>query len=132
MAEPVDFPNIYENQDRLFYYCEKLDVEGDSSAPHSDKVITECDYDEANLISSLCYNGLHRPVLDLDFPCELIPSSSSNCFHLYINRCCTWEDYENLLIAMRKCGFLQKGFVDNSIRKKASFVRPPWIKKPGM
>lgn len=132
MAEPIDFSYLYEPSDRLFYHCEKLDEAGDSNNPDFAKQLIECDWDEANLISSLCKDGYHKPVLDFDFSCELIPSSTTGNFHLYINKVIHWQDYQDLLMVMRKCGILQKGFVNNSITKGATFVRPPWIKKPVM
>lgn len=132
MADPVDYFHLYNPSDRLFYYCEKLDEDGDSKNSNFDKEIIECDFDEANLIASICSNGFHKPVLDFDFSCELIPSSTPGCFHLYINKYIDSDKYEKLLLALLDCGLLQKGFVNNSIKRGASFVRPPWIKKPEM
>jgi hypothetical protein len=115
---------------RKFYFCEGLDDGGNSDEEDHSEKRTECDRDSANLISSDCGQGVHAPVLDIDFRCRLFPSSTDGCFHLYIDKPMAWDTYEKLLLAMQEAGILQPGFVKNSIARKATFVRPPWVKKP--
>lgn len=74
-------------------------------------------------------NALHLPVIDLDYPCELVPSSTPGHFHLYLNKSITWNKYKNLLIAMADAGIIERGFCNFSIQRKSSYVRKPGVKK---
>ena len=114
---------------RKFYFCEGLDIDQGSDSPDQSETRTECERNDANLISSDCGKGIHKPVLDFDFPCRLIPSSTEGCFHLYIDKPMDWDTYEKLLQTLNEVGLLQDGFAKKSIERKATFVRPPWIKK---
>ena len=98
----------------------------------------ECDEDEANLVSSLMSDPVyarhdqqawHMPVLDIDIPCRLIPSSTPGHHHLYIDAPMRWVDYKRLLILLRDLGIIEAGFCDLSIKRGASFVRHPECKK---
>lgn len=121
--------NDTDDHGRKFYRCEGLDESIDSDEDDWFKEQETSDRSEANLISSNCGQGVHKPVLDFDFPCRLVPSTSLDHFHLYIDKPMAWYTYEKLLNALREANLLQPGFVKNSIARKATFVRPPWIKK---
>lgn len=121
--------NDTDEHGRKFYFCEDLDESVGSGADDWFKEQETADKDDANLISSLCGQGIHKPVLDFDFPCRLIPSSTEGNFHLYIDRPIAWDTYEKLLLALKEANLLQPGFVKNSVERKATFVRPPWVKK---
>jgi hypothetical protein len=112
---------------RKFFVCDHLN---ESSEDVQAEERRECTRDEANLISSDCGQGVHMPALDFDIPARLIPSTTPGHFHLYIDKPMAWDDYEKVLIALRDAHVLEAGFVKNSIARKATFVRPPWIKKP--
>jgi len=86
--------------------------------------------DVANLVSSLIQDSqMHAPVLDIDFPCALAPSSTPGHWHLYIDAAMPWHVYKQLLCAMREAGLLQDGFVNNALSARQSTVRPPWVRK---
>lgn len=85
----------------------------------------------ANLIGSLCTNGRHAPVLDLDFPAQLVASSTPGHFHLYLDTQLTTEQYFKLLDVLAEVGILEAGFVDASKYRGASMVRKPGVLKPG-
>lgn len=92
--------------------------------------------DEANLVSSIIdrpVHGLeppmHAPVIDLDFPCSLVESSTPGHFHLYLDRPVSWERYAALLKALRWAGLIEEGFYRLSIARGATFVRKPGVKK---
>jgi hypothetical protein len=91
---------------------------------------------EANLIGSptnyIDKQGqpLHMPVLDLDFPCELIPSSTPGHFHLYMNKTVGWESYRTMLEAMAEAGVLEEGYVKAAIHHGGTYVRKPGVLKP--
>lgn len=74
-------------------------------------------------------NQRHAPTLDIDFPCELIESSTEGHFHLYIDVPMSWGEYEMLLAVLQKVGICQAGFVQLSLARGASFVRKPGVKK---
>jgi hypothetical protein len=80
--------------------------------------------------SDLAPEHLHRPVLDIDFPAHLIPSTTEGHFHLYLDKAVTWEKYERLLTVLGEVGILEQGYVDASIARGYSSVRLPWVKKP--
>jgi hypothetical protein len=84
---------------------------------------------EGELVSSLLPNGMHAPVIDLDFPCQLVPSSTPGHFHLYIDKAISWDDYEQLLVGLRNSGLIEPGWYSQSIRDKKGLVRWPGVYK---
>ncbi len=90
-----------------------------------------CLKEEANLISSLCRDGLHRLVLDFDFPTRYVASATPGHGHLYIDKEMTWENALKLLRVMDEVGLLEHGYVMAAEARKATHVRPEWVKKPG-
>lgn len=80
---------------------------------------------KALLVGSLCKDGLHAPVLDIDFSAELIPSTTPGHFHLYLDKKMTWEKYSQLLEALYEAGIIQRGFYDMSLDRKQSMVLLP-------
>ena len=102
----------------------------DFSKPFSEA--PECGLEEANLISSTTdYRSgtYHKPVLDFDFPCRLIPSTTDGHFHLYIDFHIEKSKYFNLLDAMQQAGLLQKAYVEHAKQRGYTAVRPPWVRK---
>lgn len=84
------------------------------------------DESKANLIGSqLWRTNYHAPVLDLDFPARLVPSTTEGHFHLYLDKPLDWRTYEKLLRALGDAGILEPGYVAASIRRKQTFVRKP-------
>ena len=86
---------------------------------------------DANVVSSdsSADPTVHYPVIDLDVPVYLIPSSTSGHGHLYINVGMTFEAYKNILVALADAGVVEQGYVDASIRRGRSDVRLPWVVK---
>lgn len=89
--------------------------------------------DEANLITSesgrIEWTGKHRPVLDIDFPAALIPSTTEGHFHLFLDKELEWETYRKLLKALAEAGIIEQGYADAAIANKKTAVRLPWIRK---
>lgn len=78
--------------------------------------------------------GKHHILIDIDRPCALIPSSSEGHFHLYVQmgsmgNGMEWENYAEWLRASAKVGLIEQGYAEVSIRRKATFLRLPWIRK---
>jgi hypothetical protein len=91
--------------------------------------------DEANLISSSLgptrkqLDALHAPVLDIDFPAHLVPSSTIGHYHLYLDKKITWDKYKKLLVALADADILERGYVDAAINTGATYVRLPYVRK---
>jgi hypothetical protein len=90
--------------------------------------------EKANLVSSLIDDGdehtrMHAPVLDIDMPCRLVPSTTEGHFHLYIDKAMTWERYALLLNALMRAGIIEEGFYKMSMKREATFVRKPGVEK---
>jgi hypothetical protein len=73
---------------------------------------------------------LHTPVLDIDIPATLIPSSTPGKNHLYFNCPMSWDQYTKLLDVMAEVGILEPGYVSASKKRGFTAVRLPWIRKP--
>lgn len=89
------------------------------------------DEDEAVLISSevRTVDGeevdeeLFAPVIDLDFPCKLVPSSTKNHYHLFINKALTKKQFIDLLSGLHSAGLIDTGFVNQYDDSETTFVR---------
>lgn len=124
----------FDNVGRGYYFVEDLDKRDKSgSTDHLNAIDSEFRQptvkDKANLLSSLCQDGNHRPVLDFDIPARYVPSTTEGHGHLYIDLALDWEKYEKLLVALADAGILEDGYVKAALRRKATFVRPEWVKK---
>lgn len=92
-----------------------------------------------NLVTSIVENTgsegslhLHAPTLDIDVPCELLPSSQPGHYHLYIHKAITWSYYKKLLIALSECGIIEVGYKSASINRGFSSLRMVGDHKPGI
>lgn len=87
--------------------------------------------DVANLISSRIdeKGKIHKPILDLDIPIRLEPSSTPGHHHLYIDVDVSWPRYAAMLTGLYLAGVIEMGFWVWSLRRKGTFVRKPGIKK---
>lgn len=84
----------------------------------------------ANLVSSLCEDGLHRPAIDIDIPCELVSSSTPGHFHLYFPTVAlSWDDYQSLLVALVAAGIVDDRYVVHSMRRGQTLLRAPGVTK---
>ena len=113
----------------------RADIVGTSATdPGTDSWETR-DIDTANMITSKVEDGgwtpgnYHRPILDIDFEAELVPSSTPGHSHLYLNTLVPENEYMVFLKAAMEAGIIQKGFYDGAVRRGATSVRLPWVKK---
>lgn len=113
---------------RTFWRTEKVLVSGryDSWTEEKREQVPE---ERANVISSLTDDGRHMPVLDIDIPASLLPSSTPGHGHLYIDVPMSWWRYRMLLRQLYKAGIIQKGFYDLARCRKQTFVRRPGVTK---
>lgn len=89
-------------------------------------------HENATLVSSsLGLPGMrvHMPVLDLDVPAFLVPSSTPGHNHLYINHAVPEARYFDLLDVMGELGILQPNYVRHSVNRDATMVRYPGVTK---
>lgn len=93
--------------------------------------------DKVTLVSSLVagdvenWTSLHYPVIDIDIPAALIPSSTPGHSHLYFapKGGISHEKLVKLLRVMTECGIVEDGYTDAVQDQGCSFVRLPWVKK---
>lgn len=106
---------------------------GDSSAEGSIEEIrpTVAKLEDADLITSEVKNaaGIHKVVLDIDFPVVVLPSSTPGHHHLFIDKAMTWEKYRDLIEAFVDAGIVEPGYMGASEQRGFTGVRPPWVKK---
>ncbi|WNT44357.1 hypothetical protein SEA_MABODAMACA_39 [Microbacterium phage Mabodamaca] len=75
------------------------------------------------------YVPRHKVILDLDLPAKLVPSTTEGHFHLYIDHEVDWEDYQDLLVALERCGLVETGYVNASLARGHTAARMPWVQK---
>jgi hypothetical protein len=100
----------------------------DNPEPENEVAILE----DADIITSKVEgeNDWHKPILDIDFGAQLIPSSTPGHFHLYLDKAMSWYQYKKLLSALRQAGIIEPGYQQASVNRGYSAVRLPWIDKP--
>jgi hypothetical protein len=82
-----------------------------------------------DIVLSKDNDGNHRPVLDIDFPAALIPSSTPGHFHLYLDKQLTTTQYMKLLDALAESGIIERGYASVSEARGYTSARLPWVKK---
>lgn len=84
----------------------------------------------ANLVSSRTLSGKHKPILDLDFPLRLEPSTTEGHYHLYLDGPeISWWRYVALLTGLYLAGVIEMGFYVWSLRRGGTWVRKPGVTK---
>ena len=123
-SEMKSYKNIH------FDSYEKMKKDGDSERIPADDI-----YSDAQVVSSEITNDIfmdgnsHYIALDIDMPVIAIPSTNRHHTHLYIPRAVPWEKYEKFIEACVEIGIVERGYLEASKKRKATFLRLPWIKK---
>lgn len=73
--------------------------------------------------------SVHRPVLDIDFPAQLIPSTTEGHYHLLLDLPMEWPVYVKLLDVLAEVGVIEEGYALAAKRRGYSAVRLPWVPK---
>lgn len=107
----------------------KKSEEYDSEAFYTKVPDEVASIEKAELISSQTKNGRHRPLLDIDFPAMVIPSTTAGHCHLYIDKELSWDDYKKLLNLLADLEIIEHGYRGASLARGYSALRLPWIKK---
>ena len=88
-----------------------------------DAVLRSSELKDTTGIGWLDETAAHAPALDIDLPCELVPSSTEGHYHLYIDKPMSWENYKVLLTALLQVGVIEQGFFDLAIENQATYLR---------
>lgn len=73
--------------------------------------------------------ALHRPVVDVDLPVKVLPSTTPGHGHLYIDKPMTWSTYLRLLDALVEAELVEPGYVAAARQRGHTAVRVPWVHK---
>jgi len=115
---------------RLRYHATTLDDYLEDDPDFETPLEEPTEHKPANVASSLCTDGKHRPALDIDIPCEFIPSSTPGHGHLYFPEMkLSWERYQELMTTLAAYGIVDKKWAAHSRRNGQSLVRLPTVKK---
>lgn len=116
---------------RTYWTSSWLDKRRNSDDPllADPEIVTQVPEDDAQLVGSMTPEGVHAPVLDLDFPASLVPSTTPGHFHLYLDVAMPWEEYVTLLRALSAAGIIEDGYCEASIRRGLTMVRKPGTRK---
>lgn len=120
---------------RAVWHCRDLEALGDPDYEKETDTVPPENIGEVNLIGSQIYqddsrgDAMHAVTIDLDVPARLVPSSTPGHSHLYIDVPISWDEYEYILRALADAGILEEGYVKAAIRRKQTYLRPPWVKK---
>jgi hypothetical protein len=103
----------------------------DSSKGDPTYAIPTDNLEEATVITSQVAGpgDLHKVVLDIDLPAQLIPSTSPGHFHLYIDKEIGWRAYSRLLDALANAGVIEEGYAGASKARGYTAARLPWVRK---
>jgi hypothetical protein len=78
---------------------------------------------QAELMGSLCNDGWHRPVIDIDHPIATVPTRTHGHHHLLIDVPMSWKQYRRLLRALYKAGLVERSYYKSAIKDHQTFVR---------
>lgn len=89
------------------------------------------DFFEANAVCSddPTNRDRHWPVIDIDLPIHVVPSSTPGHNHLYIDYPMDTETFMALLDALVAAHLVEEGFAQGSRRRGHADLRLPHIKK---
>lgn len=88
------------------------------------------DHGNATAVTSKIKDSdLHAPVIDIDLPCMLVPSSQPGHFHLYINRVMEWEKFVAILEALEDARVIGPGYLRYTKKRGYATVRYPGVTK---
>lgn len=105
---------------------------GSSTGPFAKIEESEwCKAYEATLITSSRAqdHSVHAPVINLDVPCNLVPSARVGHTHLYIDKEISQEGLFEILEVLAKHGIVEMGYAQATRSRGYSAVRPEWAPK---
>lgn len=86
--------------------------------------------DARRLLPDACTkNRVKLPTLPLNVLAQAYPSSTTGHFHLFLEKEMPWDDYKNLLIALRDADVIGQDFAAMCLEWRVSFLLKPEYKK---
>lgn len=85
---------------------------------------------KAEWVSSKLGGGMHAPILDIDYPAMVLPSTTEGHSHLYLGVTMSWRVYKQLLKALARAGVIENSWVGASIPAGQTMLVPPWRNNP--
>lgn len=130
----IDYPAGFEQSPWGGNVKMRVEQWGDAWDYETPSIEYDVDVVGADIVTSAVKSGCagaprHRPVLDIDIPAALVPSTTPGHSHLYLDVELSEGDYFLLLRQLQRAGIIQPGFANLSQDKGYSAVRLPWIKK---
>lgn len=129
MIDNINIDSLYAaGTGRKMYLQRDIDEYDQARTTHTTTPY-EMPLEKANLISSEIAPDRHMPVIDLDFPARIIPSSTQGHGHLYIDTEITWPQYVALLTGFHRAGLIQTAWLTNALADQRTYVRLPHVSK---
>lgn len=114
------------------YFPNTLDVLTDPplyNALGSRILLTQSLKGEVTESGDLKPGGLHYPMLDLDFPVHLFPSSQEGHYHSIMEKPLSYDQYDKLIKVMTEVGLLNPCTYDRFKQRNQTRLRAPWVLK---
>ncbi len=123
--------DVLAEQDRFVRATAITDLNIPDGYPDDGKDYEFVPEDQANVVTSKVKgsNNLHAPVLDIDIPHRLVPSSTPGHSHLYLDVVITKEKYFRLLKVLADCGIIEDGYFNCSEARGFTSVRKEGVVK---
>lgn len=68
-------------------------------------------------------------VYNFDAPAWLVPSSTADHYHLYVDKVLEWDSYDALLYQLMRKGVIERGYYASSSSRGFTALRLPWVRK---
>lgn len=83
--------------------------------------------DHGDMITSyLQRDGMHIPLLDLDFAADLRPSKTPGQYHLVLYKPMKWRKYKRLLRAMVRAGLIERDWYQLVKNRRQALLADPF------
>lgn len=116
---------------RMFWTPEPLSANSEDDGYtqlHAD--MRPADHHTATIVTSRVEDStMHMPLIDLDLPCMLLPSSQPGHFHLYIEKQMAWDKFVAILEALEDAGVVGPGYLKYTKKRGYATVRYPGVTK---
>src|SRR5213595_1286206 len=115
MVDITKLPEYVRNHELATISKENPDGE------YENRAIPQHRIEEAEVVTSRLrdsFEEFHRPILDIDLPMHIVPSTTPGHGHLYIDKIITWEQYQTLLDALEFCGIIESGYLSASVARR--------------
>lgn len=81
----------------------------------------------SNIITSIAHDGFHYPVLNIDCPVTVVPSTIPGHSHVLIDHPVSRNQYFEMLQSLANVGIVNGNWLHEAQQLGASWVRLPWV-----